>query len=85
MSMNIKKLTDIFIISGDLQELAQLEEEVKELTDFQLVALYRRSAAEVGSGSELPVDELIGPMAGALAAAMELVRWGKGALLDCKE
>jgi hypothetical protein len=83
--MNIEKLTDMFIVSGELQELAQLEEEVKGLTDSQLVALYRHCGAEIRSGSEFAVQELIAPMASALAAAMELVRRGKGSLLDCKE
>jgi len=40
---------------------------------------------EVRSGSELPVEELIAPMASALAAAVELCRRGKGELINPKE
>ena len=82
--MNIRKLTDMFIISGTPLELEQLQEEVSGLSDAQLVELYRRSAAEVASG-RLPAEEAIVPMASALAAAVELVRRGKGVLLDWKK
>jgi len=75
----------MFIITGTLDELEQLQTEVSPLTDSQLVALYRRSGTQVGSDSELQAEELIGSMSGALPAAMELVRRGKGELINDKE